>query len=109
MLLELAGPDIARHQITYGPRFIHLHLDMASGNAGSLLLVRDTPEFYSIGRIDGGGQQVATIDLDASYYKTELDHLLGEFLPRRKAIPLESSGAAIALLEEIDSQDRYRK
>lgn len=108
MLLELAGADITQHQITFGPRFIHVHLDMASGNAGSLMLVRDAPEFYSIGRIDGAGQTTATIELDGGYYRAELDHLLGDFLAGRHRIPLESSLAAIALLEEIDARDHFR-
>ena len=108
MLLELAGHDITEHQITFGPRFIHLHLDMKSGNAGSLTLVRDTPEFYSIGRIDEAGQQIETVELDGAYYHAELDHLLNGFLPGMSSIALESSLAAIELLEEIDNRDTYR-
>jgi predicted dehydrogenase len=108
MLLELAGHDIAKHQITFGPRFIHLHLDMESGGAGSLTLVRDTPEFYSIGRIDEAGQQIETVELDGGYYHAELDHLLNAFVPGKSSIALESSLAAIELLEEIDTRDTYR-
>jgi predicted dehydrogenase len=108
MLLELAGHDIETKQITYGRRFINVHLDMKSGNAAQLQLVRDTPEFYSIGRIDSGGQQLTNINLDGSYYRAELDHLLNEFLPGKRGIQLESSAAAVALLEEIDANDRFR-
>jgi hypothetical protein len=108
MLLELAGHDIETKQITYGRRFINVHLDMRSGNAAQLQLVRDTPEFYSIGRIDSGGQKLANIKLDGSYYRAELDHVLNEFLPGKRSIPLESSAAAVALLEEIDANDTFR-
>ncbi|HEY6257988.1 MAG TPA: Gfo/Idh/MocA family oxidoreductase [Xanthobacteraceae bacterium] len=108
MLLELAGHDIETKQITYGRRFINVHLDMKSGNAAQLQLVRGTPEFYSIGRIDSTGQKLANVALDGSYYRAELRYILGEFLPGKRSIPLESSAAAVALLEEIDANDRFR-
>jgi hypothetical protein len=108
MLIELAGHDIETKQITYGRRFINVHLDMTNGNAAQLQLVRDTPEFYSIGRIDAAGQTHRTIELDGAYYRAEMKHLLEEFLPGKQRIPLESSETAIALLEEIDLNDRFR-
>lgn len=108
MLLELAGDSVETKQITYGRRFINIHLDMVNGNAAQLQLVRDTPEFYSIGRIDQTGQHMATIDLDGSYYRTELDFLLNRFLTGGATISLKSSLTAVAILEEIDRNDRFR-
>jgi predicted dehydrogenase len=109
MLLELAGHDIAMKQITYGRRFINVHLDMANGHSAQLQLVREASEFYSIGRIDSAGQVIASISLDGSYYRAELNHLFKEFLAGKHRIPLKSTAAAIELLEEVDRDDPFRK
>lgn len=108
MLLELAGHDVDTKRIDYSRRAISVHLDMKSGHAAQLMLVRDTPEFYSMARIDAEGQKQVAINLDGSYYKRELGHLLNEFLPGKKRIALDSSTTAIAILEEIDRDDPHR-
>lgn len=108
MLLELAGHDVESKRIDYGRRAITVNLDMKKGHAAQLVMVRDTPEFYSIARIDAEGQKHVAINLDGSYYKRELDHLLNQFLPGKQRIAIESSTTAIAILEEIDRDDRFR-
>lgn len=108
ILLEVVGHEIETKCISYGRRFISVMLDVVGGDSAQLLLVRDTPEFYSIGRIDRAGQTSATIELDGSYYHDELHHILHEFLPGKRCISLVSTLAAINLLEKIDRDDPFR-
>lgn len=108
MLLEIVGHQSRPPTVTYGETVITAHFEMASGRTAVFQLLRDTIEFYRADLYTRSQVMSREVNLDGSYYAGELEFLLNDFLAGRSTIALESSIAAIALLEEIDRDDPVR-
>ena len=108
MLLELTGHDIADAAISYGNRAISVRIEFESGRTALFELIRNTPEFYEIASYTKATAQRLNISLDGSYYETELEALLGGFATGGGFISLDSTLAAVELLERIDHNDSFK-
>ncbi len=106
MLLELAGFDVESVAIECGNTAITVSLEMRSKRTATLLLVRNAPEFYSIGAVNRGGSYLRSINLDGSYYEALLAFLLQEFFFGRTTIPLGSTLEAVSILERVEAVRR---
>lgn len=109
VLLELAGHDITRTELLFGEGAITVHLDVGTGRTAAFQLIRNTPEFYRVDVYTPAACKSAEIELDGSYYGDLLRFLIDEFCVGRATIPLDSTIAAIGLLERIDTTDPKRK
>lgn len=109
MLLELAGHDIADTAIGYGSRAISVRIEFKNGRSALFELVRNAPEFYEIAAYTKTSARRLSVTLDGSYYAAELDALLGKFAARGEFVPLDSTLAAIELLERIEREDPFKR
>jgi hypothetical protein len=71
-------------------------------------LIRNAPEFYEIAAYTKVTAQRLNISLDGSYYEAELEALLGSFATGGGFISLDSSLAAVELLERIEQNDPFK-
>jgi predicted dehydrogenase len=108
MLLELTGHDIADAAISYGNRAISVRIEFESGRSALFELIRNAPEFYEIAVYTKATAQRLNISLDSSYYEAELDALLGDFATGGGFVSLESTLAAVELLERIEQNDPFK-
>lgn len=108
MLLELTGHDIADAVISYGNRAISVRIEFESGRSALFELIRNAPEFYEIAAYTKVTAQRLNISLDGSYYEAELEALLGGFATGGGFISLDSSLAAVELLERIEQNDPFK-
>lgn len=108
MLLELTGHDIADAAISYGNRAISVRIELESGRSALFELIRNAPEFYEIAAYTKATVQRLNISLDGSYYDAELEALLGGFATGGGFVSLDSSLAAVELLERIEQNDPFK-
>lgn len=107
MLLELTGHAIEKTSVTYASGAISMVIEFGDGRSAFFELMRNAPEFYEIGVFSKTGARRLNISLDGSYYRHELQALLGDFLEGRTPVPLESTLRAIELLERLDRDDPF--
>lgn len=108
MLLELAGHDIMDTAISYGSRAISVRIELTGGRSALFEMMRNAPEFYEIGVYTKATARRLSVALDGSYYEAELSALLGDFANRGVFVPLDSTLAAIELLERIERDDPFK-
>ena len=108
MLLELAGHDISDMAISYGSRAISVRIEFMAGRSALFELIRNAPEFYELAAYTKLTARRLNIDLDGSYYEAELEALLGSFACGGAFVPLESTLAAVELLERIERNDPFK-
>lgn len=108
MLLELAGHDIAETAISYGSRAISVRIEFMNGRSALFELIRNTPEFYELAAYTKTTARRVNIDLDGSYYEAELEALFGSFANGGGFVPLDSTLAAVELLERIEHNDPFK-
>lgn len=109
VLLELVGHEFKTYNIEYGVTVISVHIELLSERTVVFQLIRNTLEFYQISYCSNTKTEMTNILLDESYYKTELDYLLSQFIPGKSTIPIQSTITAVKILSEIDENDPYRK
>lgn len=102
VLFELVGHDFKRTTLITGGSSSCVYFETPAFKTVSLQLVRGTTEFYSISAFFKDSLHFSNINLDGSYYRATLMHLLDEFLPGKNRIPIESTIAAIEVLQAID-------
>lgn len=108
MLLELAGHDISDTAISYGSRAISVRIEFMTGRSALFELIRNAPEFYEIAAYTKATARRLNIALDGSYYEAELEALLGNFANADGFVPLDSTLAAVELLERIEHNDPFK-
>jgi hypothetical protein len=84
-------------------------LEMPGNRTAMVHFVRDAAEFYALDVYTRTSSHRMTVELDGSYYEGMLRYVLEEFLPGKRAIPLESTLRAIAVLDAIESNDSVKR
>ena len=108
MLLELAGHDIKDTKINYASGAISVTLEFGEGRTALFEMIRDTPEFYEVGVYTSAVVQRLHVELDGSYYESELSALFDSVLHKSKFVPIESTLAIVDLLESIEQRDPFK-
>ena len=106
VLLDLVGHAIKNVEVHRTQSVITTHITLADGRTVVFQLVRDMAEAYAVDLHLRTGSERMAIELDGSYYSDVLEFLLRGFRVGSDRVPLDSTMAAIAILDTIERADR---
>jgi predicted dehydrogenase len=101
MLLDLAGPGVQAVRHCFGRAVITVQCEFAGDRTAVLTLVQDAAEFYRVTVCTERAEESAAINLDGSYYRNELELILGGPQKWADRVPVSSSVKAIEILEMV--------
>ncbi len=102
VLLELVGHALVAVGIERGADGVVVRLTLADGHRATLRLLRGIEEAYAVRAVTATGETAFDIALDGAYYDRLLDRLLDGFMQGRTPVAVESTLAAIAILEAVE-------
>jgi predicted dehydrogenase len=104
VLLELLGTDhsnLTNMKIVYAGDDVCVHFSKGD-KSGTLKLVKNVEETYSLEVFSKDKNYQRTIGLDGSYYTNMLTHIFGDFFGKKKGVPVENTLKAIEILESVE-------
>ena len=102
ILLELIGHEFNNIKIDNNKTFITTSLLTPNGNVNKFELIRNASEFYWIEIHTKDRNYFYNIELDGSYYESEIEYILNWKKYNTKVIPLMSTHQCITILNDIE-------